>query len=115
MKNISRSFLHNEKLFTICAGVGLIFAVGCVEAFLLSKGGVYNRSKFIIKYGGCQIANSILKKTTSGSIVARSLGLSPNKLLRTFDPNKMSHAETLMRINGVETLRCVLAGLIGLS
>ena len=64
---------------------------GCVEALLLSKGRSLGRAKFILKYGRCQIANSILKKTTSASIIAKSLGLDTSKLLRTFNPAKISH------------------------
>lgn len=98
----------------LCASVSSVFAIAACEAVLLSKPG-HRSARFVCSYAAHQIFPSIIWLTKPANKIAASLALDPAKILRSHDLQKPKHAQRLLRVTTLQTLRSVLAGFVGIG
>ncbi|CAM9157319.1 unnamed protein product, partial [Heterosigma akashiwo] len=94
------------------ASVG-VFWLGFYEAALRSKGAP--NYWFCTKYGLHNILPSVVASTKDPVLVARSMGLDPETILRDLGEKTTRRAHRAMKIQTLVTLRAIAAGFAGVA
>jgi hypothetical protein len=107
--------LHPQNVAMFTLSVCTVFGIGCYEAYLLSPEDVKNW-QFILNYSYVNLIPSVVWDTIEAEVIARSMGLDPELLLRKLDiESSVEDALIQVEVTGLEFKRALIAGFMTIA
>jgi hypothetical protein len=103
-----------QQIAALSASFGTVWAIGTYEGLLVTRK-THRSLLFAGRYGLAQIIPSIIWMTKPPNLIARTYGLDPSIVLRTFGNPTAGNASIQLRILKAQCVRSVIAGFLGIA